>query len=267
MIKLVEVNQSLLLDTTFESRDFKMMPRLRGIFLLGFWFTLIGVFAPFMIAARVITGNENAIYSPSRFFIRLGLKLVGVRVAVAGLENLDPNQTYIFTPNHQSLIEVPLLVTYLNRNPAYLAKKEVFKYPIFGYGISLMGVVPVDRSNTQAAVESARAATEMLRRGKDYVVYPEGTRSRDGRLLPFKKGAFVMAMDAGVPVVPVTISGSTKIMPKGEVKIFPSTINITVHEPISTKGYSKENIAELIEKTRGKVVSALSPDERAAMTE
>jgi 1-acyl-sn-glycerol-3-phosphate acyltransferase len=244
-----------------------MTARLRGIFLLGFWFTLIAVLAPFMIAARLLTGNENAIYSPVRFFIKLGLKLVGVRVAVSGLERLDPRQTYIFTPNHQSMIEVPLLVTYLKRNPAYLAKKEVFKYPIFGYGISLMGVIPVDRSNTQAAVESARAATEMLRKGKDYVVYPEGTRSRDGRLLPFKKGAFIMAIDAGVPVAPVTISGCTKIMPKGEVKIFPSTIYITVHEPISTHGYSKENVAELMNRAREKVVSALGREERAAMGE
>jgi 1-acyl-sn-glycerol-3-phosphate acyltransferase len=244
-----------------------MMPRLRGIFLLGFWFTLVAVLAPFMIAARLLTGNENAIYSPVRFFIKLGLRLVGVRVVVSGLEKLDPRQTYIFTPNHQSLIEVPLLVTYLKRNPAYLAKKEVFKYPIFGYGISLMGVVPVDRSNTQSAVESARAATQMLRRGKDYVVYPEGTRSRDGRLLPFKKGAFIMAIDAGVPVVPVTISGCTKIMPKGEVKIFPSTIYITVHEPLGTDSYSKENVAGLMARTRERIVSALSPEERAAMGE
>ena len=178
-----------------------MIARLRGIFLLTFWFGLIASFAPFMIAACRITGNENAIYTPTRFLIQLGLRLVGVRVDVRGLEHLDPNQTYIFTPNHQSLIEVPILVAYLGREPAYLAKKEVFKYPIFGYGITLIGCVPVDRSNSTAAIESARLATKNLRNGKDYVVYPEGTRSRDGRMLPFKKGAFVMAIEAGVPVV------------------------------------------------------------------
>src|ERR1700759_704558 len=185
------------------------MARLRGIFLLAFWFTLIAMLAPFLIALRLITGNENMIYSPVGLFIRMGLALVGVKVEVTGLDNLDPAQSYIFTPNHQSLIEVPLFVTYLGRNPAYLAKKEVFKYPIFGYGIGLMGVVPVDRSNSAAAVESAKAATELLRHGKSYVVYPEGTRSPDGRLLPFKKGAFMMAIEAGVPVVPVTVSGAT----------------------------------------------------------
>jgi 1-acyl-sn-glycerol-3-phosphate acyltransferase len=238
-----------------------MAARVRGLFLVAFWFTLIAVLAPFMILLTVITGNENMMYAPVRLFVRVGLALVGVRVEVKGLEMTDPKQTYIFTPNHQSFIEVPLLVTFLKRNLAYLAKKELFKYPIWKQGIKLIGVVPVDRSNTQAAVESARLATENLRRGKSYAIYPEGTRSRDGRLLPFKKGAFMMAIDAGVSIVPVSISGSTKIMPKGEIKIFPSTVRITVHEPISTSGYSKENISELIKETRAKVISALSEEE------
>ena len=142
------------------------MPRLRGIFLLGFWFTSIALLAPLLIALVLLTKNENFIYSPVRMFIRAGLAMVGVRVEVTGIGKLDPNQTYIFTPNHQSLIEVPLFVTYLGRNPAYLGKKEVFKYPLFGYGIRLIGVVPVDRSNSPAAVESAKLATENLRRGK-----------------------------------------------------------------------------------------------------
>ena len=238
-----------------------MMARLRGIFLLAFWFVSIALLAPFLILFCLITKNENAIYVPVRLFVRLGLRMVGVRVEVRGLERLAPDQAYIFTPNHQSMIEVPLFVTYLGRNPAYLAKKEVFKYPIFGYGIGLMGVVPVDRSNSPAAVESARLATENLRRGKSYVVYPEGTRSPDGRMLPFKKGAFMMAIDAGVPVVPVTISGGSQIMPKAQIKVFPSTVRITIHEPIDTAPYSKQNVSELIERVREKVHSALGKDE------
>lgn len=237
-----------------------MMPRLRGVFLLAFWFASIALIAPFLIAIVLITKNENLLYSPVRFFIKAGLAMVRVRVEVTGLERLVPKQTYIFTPNHQSLIEVPLWVAYLG-NIAYLGKKEVFKYPIFGYGIRLVGVVPVDRSNSPAAVESAKLATENIRRGKSYVVYPEGTRSSDGGLLPFKKGAFMMAIDAGVPVVPITISGATRIMPKGQIKIFPSTVRVTIHEPISTAGYSKANIAELIDKTKQKVFSALDEAE------
>ncbi len=239
------------------------MARLRGLFLLTFWITLIIFFAPFMIAAALITKNENYIYKPSGALIRLGLFLVGVRVKVTGLERLDPAQAYILTPNHQSFIEVPLFVTYLGRNPAYLAKKEVFKYPIFGFGIGLMGCVPVDRTNSVSAVESARLATEKLKQGKSFMVYPEGTRSPDGRLLPFKKGAFMMAMEAGVPIVPVTISGGSRIMPKGEIRLTPSTVVITVHEPIPTTSYSKDNVAELMRLTRAKILSALSEEELA----
>jgi len=233
------------------------MARLRGIFLLAFWFTAIGLLAPFLIALRLLTGNENMIYAPVRVFVRLGLALVGVKVEVTGRDLLDPAQAYIFTPNHQSLIEVPLFVTYLGRNPGYLAKKEVFKYPIFGYGIGLMGVVPVDRSNSPSAVESAKVATEMLRRGKSYVVYPEGTRSPDGRLLPFKKGAFMMAIEAGVAVVPVTVSGATRIMPKAKIEVHPSTVRLTIHHPIPTAGYARDNVTELVSRTRQQVLSAL----------
>jgi 1-acyl-sn-glycerol-3-phosphate acyltransferase len=228
-----------------------------------FWFTAIGLCGPILILLCYLTKDENYIYKPIGWFVRLGLAMVGVKVDVKGLEHLDPAQPYIFTPNHQSFIEVPLFVTYLGRNPGYLAKKEVFKYPVFGPGIRMMGVIPVDRSNSPAAVESAKQATRNIRRGKSFMVYPEGTRSKDGTLLPFKKGAFMMAIEAGVPIVPVTVSGATKIMPKGEFKLFPSTVHLIIHEPISTKDYSKENVSDLMQRTRAKIYSALSIEEAA----
>jgi 1-acyl-sn-glycerol-3-phosphate acyltransferase len=239
------------------------MAKLRGLFLVIFWFAAIGLWGPVLILLCYLTKDENYIYKPIGWFVRLGLAMVGVKVDVKGIEHLDPAQPYILTPNHQSFIEVPLFVTYLGRNPGYLAKKEVFKYPVFGPGIRMMGVIPVDRTNSPAAVESAKQATRNIRRGKSYMVYPEGTRSKDGTLLPFKKGAFMMAIEAGVPIVPVTVSGATKIMPKGEFKLFPSTVHLIIHEPISTKDYSKENVAELMQRTRAKIYSALSPEEAA----
>ncbi|MEW6128145.1 MAG: lysophospholipid acyltransferase family protein [Acidobacteriota bacterium] len=244
-----------------------MIAKLRGLFLVIFWFTAIALIGPVIILLCKLTGNENFIYEPVRLFVRIGLALVGVKIEVKGLQRLDPNQPYIFTPNHQSFIEVPLFVTYLGRNPAYLAKKEVFKYPVFGTGIRLIKVVPVDRSNSPAAVESAKLATQYIREGKSYMVYPEGTRSPDGRMLPFKKGAFIMAIDAGVPIVPVTVSGATRVMPKGEFNVYPSTVHITIHQPISTKGYSKENVAELMQRTREKIYSALSAEEAGTTTQ
>jgi 1-acyl-sn-glycerol-3-phosphate acyltransferase len=233
------------------------MARLRGLFLLSFWFGSIGLLGPIVIWLARRTGNENFIYKPVGFFVKLGLAIVGVKLKVDGLERLDPAKTYMFTPNHQSLIDVAIFWICLGRNVAYLAKKELTRNPVLRYGFPVIGVVPVDRSNRTAAVNSARMATENLRRGKSYVVYPEGTRSPDGRLLPFKKGAFIMAMDAGAPIVPVTISGGTAVMPKGKMTVLPATIRITIHEPIPVEGYSRENLAGLIELTRERIESAL----------
>jgi 1-acyl-sn-glycerol-3-phosphate acyltransferase len=233
------------------------MARLRGLFLLSFWFGSIGLLGPIVIWLARRTGNQDFIYKPVGLFVRLGLTIVGVRLKVVGLERLDPAKTYMFTPNHQSLIDVAIFWICLGRNVAYLAKKELLRNPVLRYGFPVIGVVAVDRSNRTAAVNSARMATENLRRGKSYVVYPEGTRSPDGRLLPFKKGAFIMAMDAGVPIVPVTISGGTAVMPKGKMSVLPATIRITIHEPIPVEGYSRENLAGLIELTRARIESAL----------
>jgi 1-acyl-sn-glycerol-3-phosphate acyltransferase len=236
-----------------------MTARIRAILLLSFWFTIIGLIGPVLICLGSVTGNENIIYRPVRWFVRAGLKLVGVRVEVEGLERLDPKQTYVFTPNHQSLIEVPLFLTFLGRNIAYLAKKELFKYPVFGWGLRVIGVVAVDRSNTQAAIESARRAARNLKNGKSYVVYPEGTRSLDGQLLKFKKGAFLMAIEAGVPVVPVTVSGGSDVMPKGQLSVNPATIRLRVHGPIETTGLNPESAAELADAVRNQIQSALKP--------
>ena len=225
---------------------------------MGFWSLAVAIIAPVVVTLTRLTGNENFIYAPVRCFVRIGLKLAGVKIVVAGLDRLDPATTYVFTPNHQSIIEVPLMVTYLGRNPAFLAKKELFKIPIFGKGMRQIGIIPVDRSNSAAAIESARSATRNLKTGKSYVVYPEGTRSPDGRLLPFKKGAFLMAVDAGVPVVPITVSGSSRVMPKGKVRVLPGTIRLTIHEPISTTGYSRANVSQLVDLVRTRVVSALA---------
>jgi 1-acyl-sn-glycerol-3-phosphate acyltransferase len=237
-----------------------MIPRLRAIAVLAFWVTGIALVAPVMIALTLVTGNENFIYKPIRWFVNIGFLIAGVRLAVTGVDRLDPRASYVFTPNHQSFIEVPLLVIALERNVAFLAKKELFRYPVFGFGMRVIGIVPIDRSDNQSAIQGARLATKKLREGKSYVVYPEGTRSPDGRLLPFKKGAFVMAIEAGVPVVPVTISGSVRAMPKGQLEIHPSVVQVTVHEPIPTTGYTKDSVTGLVELARSRILSAL-PDE------
>ncbi|MGH9822787.1 MAG: lysophospholipid acyltransferase family protein, partial [Blastocatellia bacterium] len=170
---------------------------------------------------------------------------------------------HLYAVNHTSAMDIPMLYAHLPFQFRIIAKKELFKYPIFGPGIGLMKVVPIDRKNSQAAVEGAKKATENLRSGKSYVVYPEGTRSPDGRLLGFKKGAFLMAADAGVPVVPVTVSGSSALMPKGKIRLTPGVLQLKIHEPVSTAGYTRENVSKLMEQVRTRIRSGLSEEEIA----
>lgn len=240
------------------------MARLRALLLLGFWFAMIVILGPLLIALFLIARKEAIIYGPVKFFVKLGLRIIGVRVVVEGLDRLDPNQTYIFIPNHQSLIEVPLLMAFLGRNVAYLAKEELFRYPILGFGMRLMGILPVDRDNPRAAARSLQVAIKNLRRGKSYVIYPEGRRSPDGRLREFKKGAFLIAIQSEMPIAPISISGGAAVMPKGQLKIYPSTIRISVHEPIMTRGRSRSDLPKLMEEVRAKVASALTPWESGA---
>jgi 1-acyl-sn-glycerol-3-phosphate acyltransferase len=241
------------------------MARIRALILLGVWISAIAIVSPVVVALGLATKKEKFIYDPLRFFVRLGARLAGVRVDVKGLQSLDPRQTYVFTPNHQSLVEVPLVLTFLGRNAAFLAKKELFSYPIFGHGMQAIGVVPVDREDRQGALKSAYTVVENLRKGKSYIVYPEGTRSPDGRLLPFKKGAFMMAIQAGVPVVPITVSGGAAVMPKGKIEVYPGKIRLIVHPPINTQDYSKETVGALVEKTKSAIMAGLTNRERAGL--
>jgi 1-acyl-sn-glycerol-3-phosphate acyltransferase len=190
------------------------MARLRGLFLLSFWFGGLGLFGPIVIWLARRTGNENFIYRPVGLFVRIGLAIVGVRLKVVGLERLDPAKTYLFTPNHQSLVDVAIFWICLGRNVAYLAKKELLRNPVLRYGFPVIGVVTVDRRSRTTAVNIIRMAAENLRSGKSCRV-PEGTRSPDGRI-PFKKIAFIMAMDAGVPVVPSRSRVALQSCPKAD---------------------------------------------------
>jgi 1-acyl-sn-glycerol-3-phosphate acyltransferase len=200
--------------------------------------------------------NPKIIYRPAQLGCWLGLKVGGVRFVVRGLEHLRPDQTYIFVANHQSLLDPPGMFVYLQRDLAFLAKKELYRLPIFNPGLYLIGCARIDRRNRERAIESIRQAADLVRRGRSFIVYAEGTRTPDGQLHPFKKGAFHLALEAGVPVVPVTIDGTYDLMPKGPIHLYPGTAHIIVHEPIDVAAYSAETVGELAETTRRIIQSA-----------
>jgi 1-acyl-sn-glycerol-3-phosphate acyltransferase len=193
---------------------------------------------------------------------RTGLRLAGIQVQVEGKELLDPARTYIFMCNHVSNLDPPVLITRLPKRTSVLVKKELFQIPILGRAMHMGDLVSVDRSNRDAAVDSMRQATEVMNRGLNMTVFPEGTRSRDGRLLPFKKGPFYMAMDSGVPIVPVTVLGSAMLMQKGSPIIHAGTVRLIFHAPISPAQFSDKE--DLIRVVRNSIASGLPPALREA---
>jgi 1-acyl-sn-glycerol-3-phosphate acyltransferase len=178
------------------------------------------------------------------------LAVSGVRVAVSGLERLDPARAYVFMANHQSNYDIPVLLGCLPVQFRWLAKAELFKVPLFGRAMRAAGYISIDRADRSAAFQSLGEAAGALRRGVSIMIFPEGTRSLDGALRPFKKGGFVMAINAGVAVVPVVIRGTFAIMPKRAWLIRPRAVTLEIGEPIASSDYTLETKEALMERVR-----------------
>src|SRR2546422_5146167 len=164
-----------------------------------------------------------------------------MNVQVSGAEHLDPNQTYVFISNHRSYLDTATLLAYTGRRLGLLAKKELLNIPILGYGMGYVNVMAIDRSNRERALQTTEAATARIRSGRSFGVFAEGTRARPGDFLPFKKGAFYMAAQAGVPIVPVAIKNTDALMGKGTGEARSGTIEMAILPPVSTAGYSRRD--------------------------
>jgi len=232
---------------------------LRTAFVLLFLVFYLPLAALVAFPWSFITGSVEFLYACGMFGARAAVRLAGVRVKREGLEHIDPQATYIFMCNHVSNLDPPVVVPALPRRTSVLVKKELFKIPILGRAMRMGSLVPVDRSNREAAIQSLRAAHEVMRAGINMTVFPEGTRSRDGKLLPFKKGPFYLAMESGVPVVPMTILNSYELMPKGQNYVLPGEVRVLFHSPLDPKAFEDKD--QLLEAVRNAIAGAL-PEER-----
>jgi 1-acyl-sn-glycerol-3-phosphate acyltransferase len=221
---------------------------IRAILMLAFWALIIPFGALIFFPWTLITGKADALYWFAMWVARTGIRLAGVRVRVVGREKLDPNRAYIFMSNHVSNLDPPVLMPVLPQRVSVMVKKELFRVPLLGRAMRMASLVPIDRHNKESAIASVRAAAVVLRSGLGMVVFPEGTRSPDGRLLPFKKGPFYMAMDTGAPIVPVTVLGTREMMSKGKLAVRPGMATVVFHEPVETAGV--EDRDKLIAKVR-----------------
>jgi 1-acyl-sn-glycerol-3-phosphate acyltransferase len=209
---------------------------------------------------RRLFGVEDFIFPYAKLGCRIYVRSAGARVHVKGLEQLDRNQAYVFIANHQSTLDPPMLFAYLEHNVGAIAKIELSRIPIMKQGFPLAHVVPIDRSNRERAIESTRRGADELRRGHSLMAFPEGTRTVDGRVKDFKKGVFYMAVEAGVPVVPVVVNDTRLVMRKGSKRVIPGDVYLEVLPPVSTQGYSTENIEELVERVRSLIVPRVKVD-------
>lgn len=224
-------------------------------------FVFIGI--PIIIVGyflRWFFGVEDFIHPFAKFGCRLYLRSAGARIHVSGLDQLTEGRTYVFIANHQSTLDPPLLFAYLRWNVGALAKKELSRVPILGQGMSLGHVIPIDRGNTERAIASTRLGAQTLKAGHSLMAFPEGTRTLDGKVKEFKKGVFFMAIDAGVPVVPVVINDTRLVMRKGIQSSVPGDVWVDVLPPMETSSYSREDIEQLVADVRNQIAPRVRHD-------
>jgi 1-acyl-sn-glycerol-3-phosphate acyltransferase len=227
-----------------------------GLMIL-FWVCALPVAGLLGFPWTLLTGNVAFLYRMAMWGAFRGVRIAGVKVRTLGLERIDPARAYIYMSNHASNLDPPLLLPLIPQRTSVLVKRELFKVPILSRAMLLGQLVPVDRSNRDAGIQAVRAASEVIRRGTSMTIYIEGKRSYDGRLLPFKKGPFYLAMQSRVPVVPITIAGTHAAMPKGRLRVQPGKVTVTFHEPIEPEDFGDRDA--LMARVRSAIDSGL-PD-------
>jgi 1-acyl-sn-glycerol-3-phosphate acyltransferase len=216
---------------------------------------------PFFILWTLLTGTPDLMYEVAMKTVRTSLRIAKINVRVEGLENIPPG-VCIFAANHTSNVDPLAFVPAIPRRVSVLLKTELFRIPILSTAMRLAKFVPVDRADKEAAVASVEVALRVLKEGLSLTAYPEGTRSPDGRLKPFKKGTFAIAIEAGVPIVPVSISGAQHLMRKGEWTIRPGEIVVRFGPPVDASQYPMERRTELLTRVEELVVAGLPEDQR-----
>lgn len=237
---------------------------IRTILMLIFWALAAPLAAGIGIPATLIMGDVRVLYRLFMWGAWAGVWLTGVRVQAIGLDQFDHSRSYIFMTNHISNLDPPIQIPLIPKRTSVMVKKELFKMPILGPVMRMGLLVPVDRRNRDAGLEAIRAAKAVVEKGLNMLIYVEGKRSFDGKLLPFKKGPFYLAVECAVPVIPVTIVGTHYTMPKARFAIKPGLVKVIFHPPIEVKDFGSRDC--LMEKVRDTIDSALPEECRQGST-
>lgn len=233
---------------------------IRTLIMLGFWIVAAPIAALIGFPWAFLTGDIRPIYRMFTWGAFSGVRLTGVQVEIIGRDRLDPARAYIFMTNHVSNLDPPIQIPIIPRRTSVMVKKELFKTPILGPAMRMASLVPVDRGNRDAGIEAVSAAKAVIQQGISMTIYVEGKRSFDGKLLPFKKGPFYLAMECGVPIVPMTIVGTHYAMPKKRFAIKPGLVKVIFHPPIEPGDFGSRE--SLMEKVRATIEGGLPEEYR-----
>jgi len=225
--------------------------------LLIAWIVILGIPAAIVcLPWAFLTGNVMPLYKASTFIIRIGYVLARINVRVEGRELIPAKTSCIFMANHVSNLDPPALLPNIPGRTSAFIKEALIRIPVFGLGLRLAEFIPVDRSgDRESAVESVAAARRILDKGIHITTFVEGTRSPDGRMLPFKKGPFYLAKETGAPCIPVSIWGTETMMAKGSIRIHPGTAHVVFHPPLDPGDYSTRE--DLMAAVRAAIASGL----------
>lgn len=222
--------------------------------ILSIFFSLYGVvLGPFdRVGGKLV---HRCVAVP---WARMILRVCGVKVVVKGLENVEADVPRIYLSNHQSYFDIFALLACLPVSFKFVLKQELMKIPLFGSAMRNAGYIAIDREDPRKAIKSMNAAAERIKNGASVLIFPEGTRSADGQLLPFKPGGFHLALKSKCDVVPMAIVNSRSIVPKGSLTINKGTFAMNIGKPIPTKGYSKKDMAHLMDRVREEMMGMMS---------
>jgi 1-acyl-sn-glycerol-3-phosphate acyltransferase len=223
------------------------------------WYLYTVVMATISLVASPFDRTGAVQHWCARWWCRLIALTIGARLSVRGIENLEPARAYVYMANHCSLVDIPAMFACLPYQFRIMAKKELFYVPFMGWHLWTAGNFPVDRSDPRKTAGSLRKVVDGVRSGKSLAVFPEGTRSPDGKLREFKPGSFKIAVRAGVPVVPIAIRGTHQILPKHSLVPRPGKVDVIIGKPISTLGLSEKDVRALMERVHGIIELELQP--------
>lgn len=237
-----------------------MLPALRSIATYIFVSLYVLVFGPPFLLIALLFRNPALLYRVGHLGVWLGLRLSGIRTVIEGAEHIERHRAAVYAANHTSQVEPPILFdTFRDLFPhlRILYKAELRKLPILVRAFDLVGFVPLERGNRDQSLPAIERAAAALRDGNSFLIFPEGTRSRTGELLPFKKGGFILAIKGQAPIIPVAISGARAAMRKGSLVIYPVTVHVRIAPPVETAGLTLDDRDTLVTRVREQIEALL----------